>query len=721
MINTNDNRSRWLNELSNSDQVLRIASHINEVVNADHLLFALIDHETHTVKTFCYLIDGQKARNITYSLFGTPCEQLSETKNCIYYQGVADAFPRAPFLTENNIESYIGYPLTDERNHQKGLVAALYKAPKKNLKFIKRLFTSLVQSVTTEMRAMENIQSFSESLESLKAKNMLFDAIHDAIPEGLVTIDNKGVVQSINRGCLDLFGYEESELIGKNVTLLMPDDFAKYHDGFIKKYESTGSGNIIGKGRKLQAKHKSGDLFDIQLHVAEVNLHQQKYYLGYIQNITRTVHLENQLKTFSSRHPISKLPNMYVLKQVLTNSLGIIQLTQKNMYCAVIYIERFERIQHEHGEGAELKVIEKIAQQLRAIVPQGYTLFHVGLNTFYIVCTIPISSTEAPSVLEQQVMRIVESCAEESLSSINVALNIGSFCFKANALTKPIIWALLDEAKKHINASGELRSHRLTDKEVEQVILKEHVKRALPEAVAANEFSFVVQPQVHNNEEILSAELLMRWQSPTLGFVSPGIFIPIAEEGPEILTLSHAALHKACEIIMLAKQNGQDVSIAVNISAHFLTHSGFETSLISIADKYGIKTTSLILEITESTLIKDMAFATALIHKLSAKGFRFSIDDFGTGYSSLSYLKEMRVHELKIDKSFITNLEGDTASQSIVKIIIELGRAIKANVVAEGVETERQAAFLSAYGCNVMQGFLFHKPMQVESWQVLNK
>ncbi|MFC3095448.1 EAL domain-containing protein [Alteromonas sediminis] len=705
----------WLEMLSNAASLEKLALHMSEVVNADQLMFALIERERNKAHTFCYLVDGQVIGDIAYPLSGTPCEALIQEGFCVHNGAVAEAFPKDTLLKEQGIESYVGYPINNEAGERIGLVAALFKQPKKNLDFIELLFTSLSQSVGAEIRALSSAFALEKSLEALTARNLMFNAIHDTIPDGIVTIDAKGNIQSVNRGGLALFGYEENELIGENITILMPAKEAAEHQGHIDNYASSGVPKIIGRGRKLQAIHKSGGVISIYLRVGEVSLNNDRYYLGYIQNITKTVHLENQLKTFSSRHTISKLPNMAVLKQVLSNALSIIQLARKKMYCAAVSIERFERVQQEHGEKTELKVIECIATKLNILVPEGFTLFHVGLNAFYLVGTKALVSCEEATKFEKKVLEI--DGVDIDGATIPFLLTIGSFCFDANALSKTLIWALFDEARAVIDGNGEVRGHRLTEKEIECVLLKERVKQVLPSAIASSEFAFVLQSKVDMNSECHSAELLMRWKSPSLGLVSPAVFIPVAEDGPEILALSQLALNKACEIISNVKQKGKDVTIAVNISANFLTHSTFESALLAVTTKYNVEPKRLILEITESALIKDVAFATSLLQKLSLKGFQFSIDDFGTGYSSLAYLQKLSIHEIKIDKSFVMNLESSVTSQSIVKIIIDLSRAINARVVAEGVETNWQAEFLTSHGCDVLQGFFFHKPQDTEKWQ----
>jgi len=231
----------------------------------------------------------------------------------------------------------------------------------------------------------------------------------------------------------------------------------------------------------------------------------------------------------------------------------------------------------------------------------------------------------------------------------------------------------------------------------------------------------VLQPQCDKHNQVVCSELLLRWQSAEMGFISPAVFIAIAEESDAIVSLSRFTIERACQYLQWAKQQGIKTRIAVNISARFLTHSSFLGFVTDTVSHYRLSPEQLMLEITEGTVIGDVSLVKMLMTRLRDKGFTFSVDDFGTGYSSMSYLNELDISEIKIDKSFVAKIASSEQGRdsSIVPPIIDMGKAIGAQVVGEGVETEAQRRFLFQHGCDLVQGYWLHKPLAIADWQAL--
>jgi EAL domain-containing protein (putative c-di-GMP-specific phosphodiesterase class I) len=242
-------------------------------------------------------------------------------------------------------------------------------------------------------------------------------------------------------------------------------------------------------------------------------------------------------------------------------------------------------------------------------------------------------------------------------------------------------------------------------------------------AIGQKDFQLYYQLQVDNNGKALGAEALIRWQHRTRGLISPFDFIPLAEETGLILPIGEWVLDTACAQLAIWQQNPltQHLILAVNVSAKQFHQEDFVDKLRTTITRHDINPTRLKLELTEGILVANIEDIIIKMDTLSTIGIRFSLDDFGTGYSSLQYLKKLPLNQLKIDQSFIRDLDTDANDKAIVCTIITMAEGLNINVIAEGVETEEQRQYLLDHGCTNYQGYLFSKPIPIEKFEALLK
>lgn len=242
------------------------------------------------------------------------------------------------------------------------------------------------------------------------------------------------------------------------------------------------------------------------------------------------------------------------------------------------------------------------------------------------------------------------------------------------------------------------------------------IERDLRKGIATGELRLYLQPQVNKTGQIVGFEALVRWQHPQHGIVPPGVFIPVAEDSELIIELGDWVLTEACQLLTQLNAADKLLPISVNVSPKQFHQPDFAGRVKEVLRKTGADANHLVLEVTEGLMITDKEAVIAKMNELSSLGVRFSIDDFGTGYSSLAYLKRMPISELKIDKSFVQDIAIDSDDAAIVKTIISIAEHFNLTVVAEGVETEEQVAFLNPHKNVIYQGYLFGKPEPVEVW-----
>jgi EAL domain-containing protein (putative c-di-GMP-specific phosphodiesterase class I) len=259
-----------------------------------------------------------------------------------------------------------------------------------------------------------------------------------------------------------------------------------------------------------------------------------------------------------------------------------------------------------------------------------------------------------------------------------------------------------------------------TDNLNAQVREKVMLESGLRRAIERGELRLHYQPKIDlATSRLIGAESLVRWQHPSMGLVSPAKFIPVAEDSGLIVPLGEWVLRAACEQIRKWRDRGLEPKVAINVSARQFQQQNLAEVVLGAVREAGVDPACLELELTESAIMKDAEASVSTLDRIKSRGISIAIDDFGTGYSSLSYLKRLPLDVLKIDRSFVRDITTDHNDAAIVRAIIGLARSLGIKVIAEGVEDEKQLAFLNANGCNYGQGYLFGRPIEPEGFEAI--
>jgi len=419
---------------------------------------------------------------------------------------------------------------------------------------------------------------------------------------------------------------------------------------------------------------------------------------------------ENELQRRSFRDGLTQLPNRLMFEGTLAQAVQQADASGERMAMLFIDLDGFKPVNESLGHHMGDLMLREIAARLKRFARPDDRVAHLGGDEFLMLIRGNPSEEDAATFAERMQGQIGEPC-EMNGREAAVSSSVGIAMYPEHGAMSDLIAhaeAAMRAAKSGGGASHCFFEPRMVSGARDQFDLLRDLRRALAEG----QLHLMYQPKVHApSGEITGAEALMRWTHPQRGQVTPAVFIPIAERFGLIGAIGNWLIDEACRQAGQWRDEGLRMRVAINLSAHQLRHADLADRIDAALKRHRINPQLLTCEITESVAMEDASNAIRMVEKLGAMGVNISIDDFGTGYSSLAYLRKLRAGELKIDRSFVMDLETSADARAVVDAVVKLAQALGLKVVAEGVETEAQHEILRAFGCHELQGFLFARPM----------
>ena len=558
-----------------------------------------------------------------------------------------------------------------------------------------------------------------KALRTQMRKNTL---ILNSAGEGILGLDTAGNHTFVNPAAAKMLGYSPEELIGQpshatwHYSHLDGSDYSE-HDCPIY---STLTNRRIFSGEEWFI-HKNGSFFPVKYNSSPII--EEGECLGVVvsfSDISEQKQAEEKIIHLAYYDSLTNLPNRVLLMDRLSQLLTIRSHHQQSAL-VLINIDRFKNINDARGQTFGNILLQATATLLLKLVRDGDTLARMAADEFALL--LPNLGSQAEMcgrdahIVAEKILTHMEQPIIINNEKISITASIGISLFnkKIKGGTDEILRRAATALHRVKDKGGNQCSFYETDMSeiVEQRFL---IEKELHEAIANDELRLFLQPQVDSKLQLFGFESMVRWQHPERGLISPGIFIPIAEESDLIIELGEWVLQKALSLSAKGDMAGHPFRLSVNLSPRHFRKKNFIPWLKKIFNSTGADPNHLTLEVTESLLIDNIHEIIAKMNELSSMGIHFSIDDFGTGYSSLAYLKRLPIHELKIDRSFIQDAPLNTGDAALVETILSVAKHMGLNVVAEGVETEEQASFLKQRAKVIYQGYLYGKPEPAEVW-----
>ncbi|MFA7572852.1 MAG: EAL domain-containing protein, partial [Lutispora sp.] len=557
----------------------------------------------------------------------------------------------------------------------------------------------------------------------------------------ILGIDKEGIIYDFNRHAEAKLGYKKAEIAGSMELEDIVDP--KAMDSYSKLMKHVRDG-ISLSGLELSLKSKTGENIYILWNLSTIPDFEDEYFEIVGMDISERIKIEKDLiesheeltsiyeELYASEETLREQYEELAEKEKkihklayydplteLANRVSLESYFNSNVYnkrknAALLYmdLDNFKFVNDTFGHSLGDKLLVQIAENIRAIIGCRYIAARLGGDEFMILID-DYKHLDEVKFFGDKLLKSFEHSFHLENSSVNISTSIGIALYPDNGQTFGELMKCADTAMYAAKEGGR-RNYVFFNQEMNDSIVKKmNIQNSIKKGIKNNEFLLYYQPQYEiKTREIKGFEALLRWDSPEHGYIPPLDFIGIAENSGLIIPLGEWVISEACDFIKdIINMGREDISVSVNVSVVQLLQDSFVPMVASILQGKNLKPQYLELEITESVLIEDMDSNLNKIRELRALGIKVSLDDFGTGYSSLTYLRELPINILKIDKSFIDNILATDEKGSLAGSIISLAHDLDLKVVAEGVEEEVQLSYLERFNCDMVQGYLFSKPL----------
>ncbi|GAB6173189.1 hypothetical protein JCM15765_26670 [Paradesulfitobacterium aromaticivorans] len=564
---------------------------------------------------------------------------------------------------------------------------------------------ALARAELAQQQLLHNLSELKNTYYNLacdRARLAQYRLLSENTRDIFLFLDENGVITEGNLAAIQSYGYNYEELVGMTIDQLQ-------FPGAKACFNKDDHPNIF----ETIHKRKDGTPLPVEVSSQSTVLNDKKVFLCIIRDVSERKQVEEAFSYQSHHDALTGLPNRILFNDRLTQSLAqASRRKRKRQKVAVLSLDmdRFKLINDSLGHTIGDKILQATSLRLKGSLREGDTIARQGGDEFIIL--LPELSQEKDAVVVAQ--KILDVLAEPftlDTHEVFITASIGISLYPADGDDSESLIKHADTAMNHAKTLGrnnyQFFTSALNIAANERLALENNLRKALER----EEFILYYQPQIClNSGKIIGTEALLRWRRPNGTLVAPGQFIPTAEDTGLIVPLGEWVLRTACAQNKAWQAMGLPTQrLAVNLSARQFRQPNLVALVAKILRDTGLDARWLVLEITESIAMDDVKYTVEMLRELKKMGISLAIDDFGTGFSSLIYLKRFPIDTLKIDKAFIGDI--GTEGEEIVTSIILLAQTLRLNVIAEGVETAEQCAFLRQHRCDEMQGYLFSRPL----------
>jgi diguanylate cyclase (GGDEF)-like protein/PAS domain S-box-containing protein len=581
-----------------------------------------------------------------------------------------------------------------------------------------RVFERYTKIKLVEGRNVGRVWSFRDVTQRKQAEayTAQLAAIVESSYDAIIVKDLNGIITSWNAGAERIFGYRAEEIIGCSIFGLIPRDRLQEESKIMSLIKS---GKPVDHFETVRL-GKDNKLIDVSVTISPMK-DSGGNVIGaskVARDITQRKEAQERIQHLAHYDALTELPNRALLADRIKIAIAHADRYSHRLALLFVDLDRFKLVNDSLGHEIGDKLLKVVAERMQSSVREADTISRVGGDEFIILLS-QIDSLEDAAGVARKIIAALSQPHRIEGHELMVSASVGISIYPDSAKDASSLMRNADSSMYCAKEAGRNRyqfySVELTSRATERLSLE----RDLRGAIERNEIFAVYQPQIElSTRRVTGAEALMRWRHPKRGLVPPASFISVAEDTGLILPLGEHILRESClEARRWYDRYGIEVGVAVNVSSVQFRQEDFVDVVLRVLEETGLAAERLELEVTESVVMQGAESVIQKMRILNTKGIKVAIDDFGTGYSSLSYLRQFVADRLKIDRSFVCDLPDNPDAEAIVGAIVAMGRSLGLRVIAEGVETKAQAAFLQSIECDEGQGYLYAKPMVVNEFE----
>ena len=575
------------------------------------------------------------------------------------------------------------------------------------------LFEARLKALQVDLRQKKEI---------ILAQHTKLEAFFESSIDALVQMDFDGHITGWNQQAEKIFGWSAEEILDRTITdTIIPERYRDAHNKGMKKYLKTGKSSVMNTLIEIHALHRDGHEFPVELSVSVIDSPELQEFSAYIRDISERKHAETVIWNQANFDALTSLPNRNLFLQKLEHEMHACD--RSNLSLALLYIDldRFKDVNDTLGHDMGDLLLIEISSRLKKTLREIDTVSRLSGDEF----TVILGQIDDPLSVQPLCQQLLDELARPyQLDNEKVFLtaSIGVTFYPQDSKDIDVLQRNGNQAMYAAKGNGRNSFHFFTPELQERAVRKRKMIKDLRSAMQEQQFDIYYQPIVDmNNNRLNKAEALLRWQHPESGMVSPSVFIPIAEETGLITDIGNWVFYSVTEqASRWREQFDIDFQVSINTSPlQWIDEAAAMNQWFSHLEQTGLSGEALTVEITEGLLMDANDKITNRLLDFRDARVQVSIDDFGTGYSSLSYLKQFDIDYLKIDQSFVRNLDHDKNDLALCEAIIVMAHKLGIKVIAEGVETETQAQLLKDFDCDYGQGYFYSRPVAVSDFEAL--
>ena len=563
---------------------------------------------------------------------------------------------------------------------------------------------------------VRDITERKQSEEKLKLAASVFE---NAI-EGVIVTDAEANIIAINQAMTKISGYSEEEARGKNPNIW---NSGRHNLNFFQNMWTSLQKTGQWRG-EIWNRRKNGEAFPCWQTISAISDDSGNitHYVSILSDITSIKASQAKIEYLAHHDSLTDLPNRLLFNARLEHALEMAHRDSHQIGLIFLDLDNFKRINDSLGHPVGDGILQSVAKRLKSLIREADTLARLGGDEFTLLLE-EIAHPQEISKVAQKVLNTFDDAFEVEGHQLHVTPSIGISIYPRDGQDVTTLIRNADTAMYLAKEKGrntyQFYTSEFTAKASERIRMETELRRA----IMHNELRLYYQPQFKSlTGKLVGAEALVRWQHPAMGLLSPLDFLALAEETGQIITIGEWVLKTACTQMKAWREQGLNLEhISVNISGKQLQRNNFPEVVRNAINETGCDAQWLELEVSEGLIMQQAEHSVGFLQGLRDMGISIAIDDFGTGHSSLSYLKRLPLTKLKIDRSFVRDIPADRNDMAIAKAIVALGKSLQLKVCAEGVETTAQQRFLKAEGCDEEQGFLYSRPIPLETFSQLMK